>query len=176
MTRKRMIGNLLSDTLIAVGFVVSMKPFVTGLTVHEWLGLAVGTGVVAHAALHYRWIVGVTKKLFGRLPARTRIYYLIDTWLLVAFLAIIGSGVAMSRAVLPQLGLQGDSSLIWVTVHNLSSTLTLALLAFKLVLHRRWIANTFRRLLSIGSLPRVWNNVRTLCGWIRTLERAPGPE
>ena len=98
-------------------------------------------------ALHYRWIVGVTKKLLGRLPAQTRIYYLIDGALLVAFFAIIGSGIAMSGTVLPQLGLQSSSSQVWVGVHKLSSMLTLVLLAVKLVLHRKWIANAVKRLL-----------------------------
>lgn len=176
MTRKRTIGGLLPDILIAVGFVVSMRPFVTGLTVHEWLGLAVGAGVVAHVALHYRWIVGVTKKRFGKLPARTRIYYLIDASLLVAFLAIIGSGVAMSRAVLPQLGLQANSSQIWAMVHKPSSMLMLALLVVKLVLHRRWIANAFKRLLSVANRPRVWRGVRTFYGRTRTLEQTRGSE
>jgi hypothetical protein len=143
--------NLLLAVLMAAGFVIAMRPFWTGLEIHEWLGLAVGAGVVAHMALHYRWIVGVTRKLLGRLPARTRIYYLIDASLLVAFLAIIGSGVAMSGAVLPQLGLQGSSSQIWLGVHKLSSMLTLVLLIVKPVLHRKWIANAVKRLLPARS-------------------------
>jgi hypothetical protein len=91
-------------------------------------------------------VVGVTKKFFGKLPFRTRAYYALDAALLLSFLTIIGSGVAMSGAVLPALGLSGSTSFAWVTIHKLASMLTLVLLGVKLVLHRTWIAKAVKRL------------------------------
>jgi hypothetical protein len=117
----------------------------TGLAVHEWLGLAIGGALAVHVALHWKWVVGVTRKLLGKPPARTRLYYLLDAVLLVAFVTIVGSGVAMSQSVLPLLGLQGSPSMAIVAIHKLSSYLTLAMLVAKLVLHRRWIANAVTR-------------------------------
>jgi hypothetical protein len=141
----RSLNHLVLDVALTVGFVVSFRPSLTGLAVHEWLGLALGAGLIVHLVGHWKWVVGVTKRLAGRLPLRTRVYYLLDAALLFFFTTIIGSGVAMSGAVLPALGLNGSSSLGWVTIHKLASFLTLVLLGAKLVLHRNWIAQVAKR-------------------------------
>lgn len=84
-------------------------------------------------------MVGATKKLWGKLPLRMRVYYAFDAGMLRSFLSIIGSGVAMSGAVLPASGLSGSMAFGWVAIHKLSSTLNLVLLIVKLALHRVWI-------------------------------------
>ena len=84
--------NFTLDAALAVVFLVLFKPLLTGLAVHEWLGLAVAAALAAHIALHHRWIVGVTRKL-ARLPAKTRLYYLINASLAIAFVTILSSGV-----------------------------------------------------------------------------------
>lgn len=137
--------NLFLDIGLTVAFVISMKPFLTGLAVHEWLGLAVGIALAIHALLHWQWIVGITRKFSSRLPRKTRVYYAMDAMLIIAFGMIIVSGVMMSRVVLPAFGLPHLSSEVVAVVHNLSSMVTLALVGVKLVLHRSWIQYAFRR-------------------------------
>lgn len=136
--------NLYLDIALTVAFIVSLRPFLTGLAVHEWLGLAIGGALAAHLVLHWKWVIGVTQKVLGSLPSKTRVYYALDVALLVAFLTIIGSGLAMSRVVLSFLGMYGSISTALVALHKLSSYLTLVLIGVKLVLRRRWIANAIR--------------------------------
>ena len=50
--------------------------------------------------------MGITTKLFGKLPSKTRVYYALDATLLGAFVTIIITGVLMSRAVFSLFGLQ----------------------------------------------------------------------
>ena len=149
MSRKehtnRMKINLYLDVAMMVAFLVSLRPFLTGLAIHEWLGLAIGGALAIHCILHWKWVTGVTKRLFQKLPLRTRIYYALDASLLIAFLTIIFSGVAMSRIVLPSIGLSGSPSMAWSAIHKLSSLVTVVLLGIKLVLHRRWIVNAVKR-------------------------------
>jgi hypothetical protein len=137
--------NLYLDVALAAAFLVALKPFVTGLPFHEWLGLGIGAALVVHAVAHRQWIVGITKQLFRKLPVKTHVYYALDATLLIAFATIIVSGVMMSTAVLPLLGVQSIVGLAVAQVHRLASYLTLALLAVKLVLHRTWIKNAIRR-------------------------------
>jgi hypothetical protein len=137
--------NLFIDIALTFAFIVSLRPFLTGLAVHEWSGLAIGGALAVHVILHWKWVVGVTRKLLGKLPAKTRLYYVLDAGLFVGFATIIGSGVAMSQSVLPLLGLEGSSSVAQVMIHKLASYLTLATLVTKLALHQRWIANAVRR-------------------------------
>jgi hypothetical protein len=123
-----------------------LQPVLTGLAVHEWLGLALGGALLAHLLLHRRWAIGVARKWLSKLPAKTRVYALVDASLLVAFLTIMGSGVAMSRAVLPLFGLTGSAGSAWFVLHKWASMLTLALVGIKLVLHGTWFAAVVKRL------------------------------
>lgn len=137
--------NLYLDVALAAAFLVSLKPLITGLAFHEWLGLAIGVALVVHTVVHRQWIVGITKQLFRKLPAKTRIYYALDATLLIAFATIILSGVMMSTSLLPLLGVRGVVSLTVAQIHSWASYLTLALLGTKLVLHRTWIKNAICR-------------------------------
>jgi hypothetical protein len=132
------------DIALTVAFAISLRPFLTGLAVHEWLGLALGGALVIHAIWHWKWVTGVTRRLLGELPLRTRIFYALDALLLVAFLTIIGTGVAMSGVVLPRTRLEGSTTIALWEVHNVSSYLTLFLMGVKLVLHRQWILNAIK--------------------------------
>lgn len=118
----RSLTNLLLDIALTAGFVVSLWPSLTGLALHEWLGLAVGAGLIVHLVRHWKWVVGVTRQFLGKLPIKTRVLHTLDAMLLLSFLCIIGSGVAMSGAVLPVLGLSGGASFGWFVVHKLASS------------------------------------------------------
>lgn len=137
--------NLFLDIGLAIAFVVSLKPFATGLAIHEWLGLGIGAALCVHLLLHWRWVVGITRKLFGRLPGKTRAYYALDAGLLLSFVTIIISGVVMSRVVSPLLGLPRWSGDGIAAIHKLSSILTVVLLVVKLALHWTWIERAFGR-------------------------------
>jgi len=139
--RKRTRTHLVLDLTLAAAFLVSFRPALTGLAIHEWLGLALGSALIVHLLLHWKWVTSVARKWRTRLPRKTRACAITDAFLLVGFLTIVGSGVAMSRAVLPLFGLQASSSMAWVSIHKLSSMLTLVLIGVKLALHWRWIKN-----------------------------------
>jgi hypothetical protein len=131
---------------LTIVFLVLLRPILTGLAIHEWLGLALGGALIAHLLLHWRWTIGVARKWLSKLPLKTRVYTLVDASLLVAFLTIIGSGVAMSRIVLPLFGLTGSTGSAWFVLHKWSSMLTLALVGIKLVLQRTWFAAVVKKL------------------------------
>ena len=151
--------NLALDIALTAGFALSLKPFVTGIAVHEWLGLAVGGGLVIHGLLHRKWIAAITGRLSGKLPLRTRACYGLDALLMIAFGAILTSGVLMSEAVLPALGLTGMPSLLLVSVHNIAAWSALGALALKLALHAEWIVAAVR----VHILRREPHQGRTAC-------------
>lgn len=136
--------NLILDGALTLAFLISFKPFVTGLAVHEWLGLAIGAAIAAHAWLHRRWIGGVSRRLACPLPGRTRLCFVLDAALLLAFGFLIASGLWISQAVLPLLGVRTAPSLTLATAHRLSAYATLGLVAVKLALHGRWIQKALR--------------------------------
>ncbi len=76
-----------------------------------------------------------------------------DATLLLAFTLLIGTGLWISESVLPLLGVRTAPNLAVVTAHRLSAYATLGLLAVKLALHGRWIAQalTPRRRAAAGA-------------------------
>ena len=131
MNTYRKTINLLLDLALAMAFLVLFRPVLTGLAIHEWLGLALGGALIGHLLLHWRWARGVIRQWLSKLPFKKRVYALIDVSLLVGFLTIIGSGVAMSRGVLPLLGVTGSTGSAWFVTHKWSSMLALALVGIK---------------------------------------------
>ena len=67
---KRTAINLFLDLTLATVFLVSFRPVLTGLAVHEWLGLSLGGALIVHLALHWRWVTGVTRKWLSKLPLK----------------------------------------------------------------------------------------------------------
>ncbi len=130
-----------------VRFLVALQPRMTGIAIHEWFTLAAAATLIVHVLLHWDWVVGVTKKFFNNLFHISRLNYLVDGLLFVAFVVVITSGLVISQSVLPSLGLHIPASRSWREIHNTSANLTLLLVALHFALHWSWVKNTYKRLL-----------------------------
>ncbi|HNT75208.1 MAG TPA: hypothetical protein PKH77_09335 [Anaerolineae bacterium] len=137
-------ANLFLDIALAGAFLVSLKPFLTGMAIHEWLGLAIGVALAVHILRHWPWIVAVTAKLNRKTPQQVRHYYGLDAALLAGFLSIIGSGILMSQTALPLFDFRGTPYLLLATFHKYVSYGTLTLLIVKLGLHGKWLVNAVK--------------------------------
>jgi cytochrome b561 len=140
--------NLLLDTTVFVAFLAVTAPKLTGLAIHEWLGLAFGGALITHILLHWSWVVGVTKRFFGKVSWGSRVNYLLNILLFVAFTALIFTGVMISEVAIPLLGVSFEGSGQWKMIHKLASDASVILIGLHVALHWRWIVNTTRRLLS----------------------------
>ncbi len=143
---KALKTNFWLDLLIFGGFLVILEPRLTGIAVHEWLALAAAATLLVHILLHWDWIVNLTKHFLENPFHVSRLNYINGVLLFLGFTTVITSGLMISRSVLPALGLQIDAGRNWREIHNLSSDLTLWLVAVHFALHWSWIKNTASRL------------------------------
>ena len=134
-------SNWLVDAALLAGFLVSFFLELTGVTLHQWLGVFIGIFCGYHLLAHWTWIKTVTRRYFGRTSGQTRLFYHMDASLLLGFVLIIGSGLVIST----WLNLSITSYANWKSLHVWVSLITLALLVIKIGLHWRWIAVTARR-------------------------------
>lgn len=72
------LKNFWLDIAIFVAFVIDWNMRLIGLTIHEWLGIALGVLLLYHLLMHWSWIVAVGRRVVGRLPALERIKALVD--------------------------------------------------------------------------------------------------
>jgi hypothetical protein len=138
--------NLLIDTAIFAAFLVAMEPRFSGISIHEWLSLALAATVVVHLLLHWKWIVGVGKRFFHKLWHTSRLKFFVDTLLFVDFIAIMLSGLLISRIVLPTLGVSiFRENNIWRLLHTLSADMGIWLVGLHFALSWDWVVHTLKQ-------------------------------
>ena len=144
--------NLLIDFGILTALLVVMEPGLTGLALHEWLGVAFFGTIILHLLMHWRWMVSMTAQFFKKLFHTSRIQYVVDAVLLIAFTAALLSGLMISRVVLPFFNLAvvreyAVRNFAWTRLHSASATATLLLVGLHFALHWDWVVGMTRRYL-----------------------------
>ncbi len=130
------------DAVLFTGFVMSFFLNLTGLALHQWLGIGIGGLALYHLLVHWKWAETVTQR-FLKCNWRMRVFYLLDVGLGVGLGGIVVTGIVISSWLdLPLTDYQ-----VWRDLHVLSSLLTLLGLVVKLSLHWQWIVKFSPRLL-----------------------------
>lgn len=137
--------NLLVDFVIFAAFIIAMEPRFSGVPVHEWLSLALVVGVLIHLLLHWSWIAAVGTRFFRRLWHTSRLKFFVDALLFIAFVVINLSGILISMAILPALGIGVRAGAAWRQLHSLSADAGILLLGLHFALSWNWVVMALKR-------------------------------
>ena len=137
--------NLAVDIVIFLFFLVVEAPKFSGLPIHEWLGIAIGAGVITHVLLHWSWVIEISKRFFGKVQAIARVNYVLNLLLFIALTTIIFTGLMISEVAMPALGITVAQNGLWRGVHTASANLFILLIALHVALHWQWFVNLVRR-------------------------------
>lgn len=135
------IKHLTIDAGLFVGFWLAFWLDLTGLTLHQWLGVALAAAAVYHLLLHQKWVEAVSERFFGRTSAQARRYYILDVLLMAGFSLITITGLLISSWLNLALA---DFGLLRL-LHVWSSILTAGLVVVKIALHSGWINQALHR-------------------------------
>jgi hypothetical protein len=141
--------NWIIDTGLFAGFWIASMLDLTGLAVHQWLGIAVGILAGYHFLAHWTWVRSVTQRWFGRTSGQARRFYLIDAGLFAGFSLILLTGLVISTWF--DVTLENYSA--WRNLHVTATVLTLGLIVVKIGSHQRWIVNIGHRILQPAAQP-----------------------
>jgi hypothetical protein len=137
--------KLVLDIAIFIAFLIAMDPRSSGIAVHEWLAVSALAAIVVHLLLSWDWIVQITKRFTNKMNSQTRINYILNWTLFMDVGLVMLSGLMISQAVIPSLGITLPQNFTWRSLHDFSANLFLALLGLHTALHWSWIADTFKR-------------------------------
>jgi hypothetical protein len=139
--------RLVVDLVLTIGFVMLMSVPLTGLPLHEWIGIGLMLVVLVHLLSQWDWTMATSRRLLGTLTGRLRFTYVLNWALLVAVTLVMVSGLAMSEAALPRLGIVlPHQQFFWRPVHTLSANAILVLSGIHVGLNWRWVTNSLRQL------------------------------
>lgn len=139
------LRNFWIDIALFLMFIVDMNTHLTGMSVHEWLGIVFGGSLIYHIFVHWNWISTTTRKLFGKLPAVQRIRYIVDLALFVMMTIVVASGIIISREAIPALGITINGSRYWSMLHHTTSNLVIVLVGLHLALSWSWLTTAWTR-------------------------------
>ncbi|MFZ6020005.1 MAG: DUF4405 domain-containing protein [Chloroflexota bacterium] len=137
--------NWLIDIAAFTFFFLISAPQSTGIPLHEWLSFVFFGTFIVHILTHWEWITSVPKRLFKKLSGETRFNYVLNFFFYFSIIITMLSGILISQAVLPALGIEAKNDPFWRSLHNLFSNLSLLVLAVHLAVHWNWIVNAFKR-------------------------------
>jgi len=137
--------NLIVDSISFFAFLAMSNPSLTGFQIHEWLGVSFSALLVTHLVLHWDWVVNMTKTFLNKLIHESRLNYVVNAMLFVAFTAVMFSGILISKNVMDFFGIQISASPAWRSIHSLSANLTLLFTGLHFALHWRWFATNVSR-------------------------------
>jgi hypothetical protein len=149
MDTKRTQNKWLIDVGLFAGFMLLFCLDLTGVELHQWLGVVIGGLAVVHLLIHWKWVAAVTERFFQCTSPQARLYYLVDAGLGLSFLLILFSGLVISSWLSLPLG----NYAAWKNLHILSSVTALLLVVVKIGTHSRWIVQSTRRIISSGDGP-----------------------
>lgn len=137
--------NLAVDVVALVVYLVVANPALTGIGLHEWLGLGVLVVFLVHGAVHVEWILDVVRASRKHSSWTRTGNLVLDGLILVAFMVVTVSGLLISGAVLPTFGLYAPGYYFWDPLHAVAAKVLLALLLVHVVLHWKWLASFLKR-------------------------------
>ena len=136
--------SLAVDAACLLAYLVAANPAVTGIGVHEWVGIGVLLAFLVHVAMHVDWVVEAVKSAVAR-PSWVRTGNLVlDALIVVAFMTVTVSGLMVSGAVLAAFGLYADGYYFWDPLHATAAKVLLALLLVHVVAHGKWLVGFFK--------------------------------
>jgi thiosulfate reductase cytochrome b subunit len=127
-------------------FLLVMNVPLTGLVLHEWLGIAIAVALVAHLVQHGDWIATIWHRLGDATSLQNRANYLMMVGLFIGFASITVSGLLISEVAFPWIGYTPGGGQFWLWLHLSSVGWVVALVALHIALNWRWIVNTSERL------------------------------
>jgi hypothetical protein len=141
--------KLMLDSIIAVAMLALISMHITGVAIHEWLGIAIVFLIVIHLLLSWDWIVATSHRFFRVIPHRVRINYLLNAMLFIAVTVMIFSGVMISKVALPFLGLRPNHDPFFRMLHTLFGEVLLWLVGLHLAMNWKWVTCVLRKYIII---------------------------
>ena len=137
--------KLVLDLTMLGAFLAISNPHLTGITVHEWLGVSFIAAIITHLLFNWEWIVNVGRSFFRKLWHQSRLNFAVNTLFFIVMTGTLFSGLLISESVLSTFGVHLDVSRSWRSIHVMLSDASVILLGVHFALHWKWVVTNLGR-------------------------------
>jgi hypothetical protein len=137
----RQRSNWIVDATLFAGFIITFWLDLTGVILHQWLGIAVAVLAGYHLITHWAWVKSTTHRLLQGASGKGRRFYLVDAGVMLGMFLMVATGIVISTWLALPLG----SYMVWRNAHVAASIATLLLVVLKIGMHWRWVVTVARR-------------------------------
>ena len=141
------------DAALLVLFLLAVAPRLTGLALHEVVGIVFCVPLLLHLLLSWPWINTGARRLLVPGDRRARVNYVINALLFVFAVTVVVSGLVISRIALPAMGIPTVDDFAWRRLHNVTVTWMHIAIGLHLAMNWHWIVAATRR--QVAALARV---------------------
>lgn len=147
MNKNTKILKICLDVLMTIVIILLMNSMITGMTIHEIIGIAILIVAIIHNILNMKWIKAMTQNLFRRdVPIKGKIMYIINFIAFIVLTADVITGILISEALFPNIQISDRQAV--VSWHHLLSYWLLIIISVHIGLHWDLIVNSFKNLLN----------------------------
>ena len=143
--------RLFLDTALLLGFVAAYRPTWTGITLHQWLSIAIVAPALVHLIVNWEWAIRIVRTFLQRLFSASRLNFVVDCTLLLATVTVTVSGFMVSPALIAPFGIHASRPLEWHLVHSWSADATILIVLLHTALHWRWLLAAIKQLVGSSS-------------------------
>jgi predicted ferric reductase len=135
------------DALLFLVFLVLLSPKMTGLPIHEWLGIAFTVPLLVHLLLSWSWIATATRRVLAPRRPRDTVNAVLNALLFTSGAVVVVSGLVISQVGLPWLGVSTIDDRTWRATHNQATTWMLIAVGAHIAMNWRWITTAAKNYL-----------------------------
>jgi len=137
-------SRLVLDILLFIALLTAFNPGATGISIHEWLSLAIVVPALLHLVINWDWVLRIASRVLARARAASKLNLAVDTLLFLATVTVMMSGLLISEVISAAFGLTLSADAIWYAIHSWSADATIVMLLVHGALHASWIARVLR--------------------------------
>ena len=153
--------KLLLDIIMTICFICIMKIKITGMSLHEKLGIIIFVLICTHLILNYKWIKGVSGKLFDKkMKPIIKVSYALNVLLCLLILIIVISGIMISVTIFTQIS--AGNREIWANVHKTASLSAFICISILVGLHWKMVMAGFKKMFRIKKSNKIRTSILRL--------------
>lgn len=138
--------KILIDIFMLVILIFTYNIAISGILVHEILGILIWILFLIHLGLNYKWIRIITKKFNSGIKRKIKQIYIIDLLLFIDFIIITISGLGISQYLFTSLNV--NDIFLFTTIHEFSAYSSVILIGIHMIMHFNFFNTLFNKIIN----------------------------